>query len=182
MILFTLDSNCIIDLEERRPDAIALERLKEIWLTGSISIAVVSVSASENQPTGEAMADYAQFEAKLAGVGLESALELPPVMYWDFGYWDHCLWASDHTAQEIADIRDVLFPASLDHPPSDPSQNSSWRNQTCDVLVAWAHRHYGADHPVTRDQNFHRKRVALAGLGVSSIVSPTEALEIAGGA
>lgn len=182
MMCFTLDSNCLIDLEEGRSDAVVLEELKELWRSGQIDLAVVSVSASENQPTGTAMQNYGEFEEKLKRVGLDDARELPPVVYWDFGYWDHCLWASHESNRQISEIRGILFPASQHVPPDDPSQNSKWRNQTCDVLIAWAHGFHKADHLVTRDQNYHRTAQGLAHYGIQSIVAPKEALRIARGA
>jgi len=179
MKCFTLDSNCIIDLEERRPDAVNLDELKKIWGAGTIELAVVSVSASENQPSGQAMRDYAEFEAKLERAGLLNARELPPVCIWDFGYWDHMLWSSDETERQVDEIKDILFPGILHEPPKDSSENSKWRNQMCDVLVAWAHGFHKSDHLITRDANFHRKAQQLVDYGIHSIVTPEEATNLA---
>ena len=181
MKCFTLDSNCIIDLEESRPDAVHLEELKNLWRSGKIELAVVSVSASENQPTGQAMRDYAEFEAKLERAGLLNARELPPVGIWDFGYWDHMLWSSEDSEKQVNKIKDILFPEVQHDPPGDPSENSRWRNQMCDVLVAWAHGFHKSDYLVTRDDNFHRKAPHLVIHGIQTIVTPEEAVSIARG-
>jgi len=174
MKCFTLDSNCIVDLEECRPDAVHLEELKRIWGAGVIELAVVSVSASENQPACEAMRDHAEFEAKLKRVGLLRARELPPVGIWAFGFWDHMLWSSDKLEKQIDEIRDILFPGIQHEPPKDPSENCKWRTQMCDVLVAWAHGFHKPDHLVTRDANSYRKAQQLVNYGVHSIVTPEE--------
>ena len=179
MKCYTLDSICIIDLEESRPDAVFLDELKNLWRTGKIELAVVSVSASENQPTGQAMRDYAKFEARLGRVGLLNARELPPVGIWDFGYWDHMFWASEYIEKQVDEIRGILFPEVQHDPPVDPSENSKWRNQLCDVLVAWAHGFHKSDYLVWRDDNFHRKSQRLAKYGIQIIVTPEKALSIA---
>ncbi|WP_038247099.1 hypothetical protein [Ghiorsea bivora] len=179
MKCFTLDSNCIIDLEENRPDAIHLEELKTLWQSGKIEIGVVSVSASENQPSGESMHNYAEFEAKLTRAGLSNARELAPIGIWDFGYWDHMLWSSDESEAQLKEIKDILFPQSQYDPPDDFSTNSKWRNQTCDALVAWSHNFHKSDHLVTRDNNFHKKAQPLIKFGIKSIVTPEEAVSIA---
>lgn len=51
---FTLDTNCIIDLEENRPSAEYVRVIVEAWKNGRIALAVVAVSASENQKFGTA--------------------------------------------------------------------------------------------------------------------------------
>lgn len=181
MKCFTLDSNCIIDLEEGRPDAVYLNELIGLWHSGKVELAVVSVSASENQPNGEPMRNYADFEAKLENVGLLNARELAPVGIWDFGYWDHMLWSSEESEQQVDEIKDILFPGVQHDPPADPVENSKWRNQMCDVLVAWSHGFHKSDFLVTRDDNFHKKAQQLVNHGIQSIVTPQEAVSIARG-
>jgi len=179
MKCFTLDSNCIIDLEESRSDAVHLEQLISLWRSGQVELAVVSVSASENQPAGEAARDYAEFESKLEQVGILNARELAPVGIWDFGYWDHMLWSCEESEKQVDEIKDILFPEVQHDPPEDPSENSKWRNQMCDVLVAWSHGFHKSDHLVTRDKNFHKKAQELVNHGIDSIVTPEEAVLIA---
>ena len=179
MQTFTLDTNCIIDLEENRPNACHIIDLRGLWNDGKVDLAVVSVSASENQKSGQAMPDYATIERKLRGVGLEHARELAPVGLYDFGYWDHVLWGDDKTDAEIDEIRNILFPGSNGKPPTDIELNSRWRNETCDVLVAWAHRHHRSDHLVTNDTNFHKKASGLNALGIASILTPQQAVGVA---
>jgi hypothetical protein len=65
---FTLDTNCIIDLEENRPNAEHISKLVQAWKTGRIELAVVAVSASENQKGGNTSKDFAMFEEKLSNV------------------------------------------------------------------------------------------------------------------
>lgn len=176
---FTLDHNCIIDLEEGRSAASYLEELKLLWSAGIIELAIVSVSASENQPSGQALSSHAEFRARLGRVGLADIRELYPIGIWDLGYWDHMLWASETTEKQVYDIKNILFPNVQHAPPADPSANSKWRNQMCDVLVAWAHGYYQLDYLVTSDRNFHVKKDMLSKYGIHRVVTPEDALSMA---
>src|SRR5260370_40875468 len=116
-----LDTNCIIDLEENRPDALHLRKLIAAWKRGKIRLAAVAVSASENQPNGVARQDFADFETKLANAGLAGVDHLLPLGVWDFCYWDHSLWTSDDMAELESRIREVLFPGIQPSPPTNPN-------------------------------------------------------------
>jgi len=170
-----LDTNCIIDLEENRPDAFHLRKLIAAWKQGRLQLATVAVSASENQRTGFASPDFGEFEAKLASAGLAGVHHLLPPMVWDFFYWDHALWTSTEMAELESRIRDVLFPGIQPSPPTDPNENSVWRNRMCDVLAAWSCVHHKWECLVTRDGNFHDHKVELAALGLRELQYPADA-------
>lgn len=178
---FVLDSNCIIETEERRQHAEYLDELKRFWQEGDIELAVVAVSASENRRTGQAMSSYTEFEDKLRKVGLLEARELKPPMIFDFAYWDHCILSSDEIVEQIEIIEKIMFPGFSHQPPEEPLKNSKWRRQMCDVLVAWSHRFHKSDYLVTMDDDFHSKKHELAELGVNNIVYPEEAVKVARG-
>jgi len=172
-----LDTNCIIDLEDNRPDAGALRTLIAAWRGQQLDLAVVAVSASENQPSGVTSRSYSDFERKLDRVGLAGAYELMPFAIWDVCFWDHALWSSDDMAALEARVRAVLFPGVVMVPPTDVQANSKWRNQMCDVLVAWSCIHHNWPCLVTRDKNFHKHRAELLALGLVDIVYPAEAVQ-----
>jgi len=71
----TFDTNCIIDLEEQRPDYKYLTQIIDAWRNGEIELAVVAISASENQRQGRINKTYQHFLEKLAAVGLTGATE-----------------------------------------------------------------------------------------------------------
>ena len=71
MMSFTLHSNFLADLEQRRPDSAALRDSKKLCRAGKVDLAVVSVIASGNQATGGAMRNYGPFGEKLQRVGLQ---------------------------------------------------------------------------------------------------------------
>lgn len=172
-----LDTNCIIDLEENRPDARHLTILIEAWKNGLIDLAVVAVSASENQPNKVASSDYGVFEAKLKNVGLIEAHELIPLGVWDVFFWDHFLWSSEELELLVLQIRTILFPGIAPEAPTNIDENSKWRNQLCDVMVAWSCIHHNWTILVTRDENFHIHQASLAALGIEKILRPLDAVQ-----
>ena len=67
---FTLDTNCIIDLEEGSGEASALLRIVEAHSAGRIIVQVAGISASEGQPGGGYAPTFTPFRDKLQATGL----------------------------------------------------------------------------------------------------------------
>ena len=178
MVRLTFDTNCIIDLEEQRPDSKYLREIIDAWRNKKVEVAVVAVSASENQPHGRVNETYQQFEEKLEAVGLKGATELLPLAYWDVFYWDRALWSNKGMEDLEEKIRNVLFPGIQTEAPKSDKEARIWRNKLCDVLVAWSHAYHQWDVLVTRDQNFHKKKEGLSRLGVKQVMYPSEAVKL----
>lgn len=174
---FVLDTNCIIDLEEGRPRAVFLRSVVKVWRAGQIDLAVVAISASENLQREKSARDFSTFEAKLRAAGLSGVTILLPPEIWDVTFWGYGLW-SDSSMEDLANrIREILFPKSKELPPHDAQQNSKWRNQLCDSLVAWACIYHDWPCLVTRDKNFHCHANSLRDLGLAQILYPEAAVE-----
>lgn len=75
---FTLDTNCIIDLEENRQNSQNIKQIVQAWQAGEIELAVVAISASEKQRGGIYAETYDKFKNKLAAVDLSGVRELLP--------------------------------------------------------------------------------------------------------
>jgi len=173
---FTLDTNCIIDLEDnRQPNAEYVRKIVQAWKNGKIELAVVAVSASENQKSGIANRDFAEFENKLVNVGLDGAQHLLPLAKWDFVYWDHALWSDNDMERLEFEIRGILFPNISVKPPEAINQNSKWRRDCCDILVAWSHAFHKWDYLVTSDKNFHYHKDELKKVGINEVLYPKDA-------
>jgi hypothetical protein len=184
---FTLDTNCLIAVDEGRPEAEAVRALADAHAAGTAAVAVVAISASERQPGGGYIQNFGEFRARLAELGLAHLDILRPIMYWGFTFWDYSLW-SDAAVQALEKrIHEILFPnveflwedycraAGLD-PASTPA--GRWRNCKCDVLAIWSHIHGNRDVFVTSDGNFHiaAKKAALVALGARHIETPSDAV------
>jgi hypothetical protein len=172
-----LDTNCLIDLEENRPDAHHVRTLIGAWKKEQVELAVVAVSASENQPGGIASQDFGVFEAKLDNLGLAGVHYLLPLAIWDVVYWDHALYSSAEMEAMESKIRGILFPGIPTAPPTNIDENSAWRNRMCDVLVAWSCIHHQWECLVTRDKNFLDHHVELAALGLREVLCPADAAQ-----
>ena len=186
---FTLDTNCLIAIDEGRPEAAAIRALADAHAPGTAAVAVVAISASEKQQGGGYVQNFAEFRARMAALELAHLDILPPIMYWDITFWDYSLW-SDAAMQALEQqIHEILFPKveflwqdycranGLD-PASPPT--GRWRNCKCDVLAIWSHIHGNRDLFVTSDGNFHvaAKKAALVALGARHIEYPGDAVSL----
>lgn len=185
---FTLDTNCIIDVEDGRPSATFVRELVGLHGKNGINVAVSAIGASERQRTGGYAQNFAEFQAKLKTAGFDALELLPPLAYMDICYWDHCVMADENDPLE-RQIHEVLFPniefmwadyAKARGLPAD-ALDKTWRNTKCDVLALWCHIRHGGGVFVTSDENFHAetKREKLRALGAGTIALPQDALALA---
>jgi len=175
MVSLVLDTNCIIELEEQRSDATTLSRIINAWREGRIDLAVVAISASENQ-RGLLNETYDQFLKKIEAVGLGGASQLLPPLFFDVTFWDASVFADDDGGLDEK-LRDVLFPGMVLEAPKEERELRKWRNNLCDIYVAWSCIYHKWGTLVTRDENYHKKSEALAGLGLK-VLWPAEAAEL----
>lgn len=185
---FTLDTNCIIDVEDDRPSAPFVRELVSLHQKRGVNVAISAIGASERQRTGGYAQNFSEFQAKLKAVGLDSLELLPPLIYMDITFLDYSVWGDENDHLEH-DIHNVLFPkieflwmdyAKARSLPVDVL-DKNWRNAKCDVLALWCHVKHGGGVFVTSDSNFHAetKREKLGSLGAGTIAVPHDALVIA---
>jgi predicted nucleic acid-binding protein len=170
-----LDTNCLIDLEEGRPDAIHIKALIEASRNGLVQLAVAAISASENQRDGVPIQNYAVFEERLARLDLRDVQQLLPLATWDIGYWDHMLWSSVELDAQAQEIRASLFPNDSPASSLQDADAKKWRNRHCDAMLAWCCIYHGWDSLITSDQNFHKRQPELGRLGLGSVLTPEQA-------
>lgn len=186
---FTLDTNCIIAVDERRADASSVLDLAAAHFQGRASVAVVAISASENQKDGTPIEDFGQFSRRLETLGLGDLEVLPTLAYYGFAFFDHCVFASDAQIQRETQIHEILFPGiKLDWEnyckerqiSKDDFPDRKWINMRCDALAMWSHIAFGRDVFVTADEAFHQKgkKTALLALGAGRIEYPLTAARI----
>lgn len=174
MLSFTLDTNCIIDIDDNRPSAGSLRLLVDAHARREADVALVMVSASERQPGDTYLSTYADFNERVSGLGLGQLKQIPGLAYYDLCYWDHALFPSDACVVREKTLHEALFP-SIPFKWSDfalergvnPDDRTSptymkWRNAWCDRQMAWSHDHHSRDIFVSRDRNFAKLNVAPA--------------------
>lgn len=187
---FTLDTNCVIAVDEGRPEASAVLALAAAHREGEASVALLAISASEKQKDGTTLSTFTLFKERLAALGLGHLELLKPLAYFGFGYFDWCLFAGEESLAVEERVHNILFPGIPFHWPDycrengiDPQSSSvgtRWRNAKCDVLAYWSHVHNKRQVFVTSDGNFHqvgRKAALLSQFG-GRIATPTEASQL----
>ncbi len=184
---FTLDMNCIIDVETNNEISPFVLELVSLHGKNGINVAISKINASERQKERNYANNFSIFREKLAAIGFESLELLPPIAYMDITYIDNCVW-SDRSDTLEARIHDILFPGIQflwpdyvkAHKLPIDLPNNAWRNAKCDVLALWCHIKHGGGVFVTSDRNFHKKTKVkrLQELGAGIITYPKNALAL----
>jgi len=185
---FTLDTNCIIDVEDGRPSRPHVQQLVAVCRERGFPVGVSAIGASERKRNGGYAKTFSEFQEKLKAVGLDSLELLLPPAYADVSYCDYCVCGDENDPLE-RQIHAVLFPgipflwsdcASSQRGPDDVLFRK-WKNAKCDVLALWCHITHRGDVFVTSDLNFHAqtKHDRLQSLGGGAIAMPIDALAVA---
>jgi len=190
MLSFTLDTNCIIDVEEQRPSAPSVRALVEAHSDGRADVALVAVSASERQRGDLYLENYDEFISRVNQVGLGHLRVLLPMLYWDVGFWNVGVYSSKEMTALERSIHKSLFPSI----PFDWAEfaegagmaldaikaigRNPWRNAFCDRQMFWSHVYRSRDVFVTRDSNFQRKLSRSALFSQERILNPHEAVAL----
>src|SRR5436309_10519071 len=110
-MLFTIDTNCIIDLECVTGFAPPLRQLIAAHRLGDAEVAIPAVSASEVQQDGEYLQNFSQFERRLAEAGLEGLPLIHPIAYWGISFYGLGYSADDAMVELERKIHAILHPS-----------------------------------------------------------------------
>ncbi|MBP2471137.1 hypothetical protein JOF53_000009 [Crossiella equi] len=183
---FTLDTNCLIALEEERPEASAVRQLLARHRQGEAVVEFAATMAAETQTDGTVATSISSLLDRLAAASLEHIELIRPVMVLDLVYLDWCVPASEGDDNLLRQIHEVLFPTPFDYRDAVPDaldgeersrEESRWRNKRLDGLALHCHIRAGNHVFVTSDRNFTKatKRGPLAELGAAVILTPQDA-------
>ncbi|WP_406077286.1 hypothetical protein [Micromonospora sp. NBC_00858] len=186
MLTLTLDTNCLVALEENRPAASGVRALLEQHDAGLAQVRFAATTAAERRRDGEYLPNFGFFQARLKAAGLDHLELVKPVAILGLTYSDWCVVAGDHDHVELRRIHDVLFSSPYDYGQAVPADidevdrqkaEHKWRNRRLDGLGLHCHIRSGGDAYVTSDENFVKatKQAPLAALGAKLIFSPEEA-------
>ena len=109
---FTLDTNCLIDVEDGRPAAIYVKQILRAALDGIADVAMVASSASERQKDNSFLTRFEYFEHRRKVLGFDHVPIIHPLLRWDIGFWDQGLYASATSEARENLIYRILFPNS----------------------------------------------------------------------
>jgi len=187
---YTLDTNCIIDVDERRQDYLDVFKLVEAYNDNKIDLALVAAAASEKQKDGSYLESFRVFTERLKQLNFPDIPALPAITYWDISFWDKSILANEQMKETEKLIFETLFPkiaynwvSYANENGVDPKELKSsslgkkWRNRLCDVQAFWAHTHAQRDVFVTSDAVFRRLQKVPAFANVV-IATPSEAVAL----
>jgi hypothetical protein len=185
MVTFTLDTNCLIDVDEKRPARDSVLQLIAAADKGIADVAMVASSASERQPGGQYLKTFVAFKDRMQKLGFGSVKMLMPIAYQDLSFWDYAILPSDSQKQRERLIFETLFPdtpyswqeyaAANNVKEIDAPLAFKWRNKLCDAQAFWAHDDNRRDVFVTSDERFRMRLSTKKKFLTSTIATPIEA-------
>lgn len=169
---FTLDTNCMLAVDDERETAIHIKKVLQAHKLGLIELAIVAAAASERQQGNIYLEQYEMFEERRRTLGFGDAEVLQVIGRHDVSYWGHCLGSTDEWESRENQIYKVLFPNSeielkdfVSARGLDPDETTSeeyqkaygrWRNNILDAQAYWAHDHNDRDVFVTHDKAYKK--------------------------
>lgn len=186
----TLDSNCIIDLEQNNSTASHLEKLIQMHLCRVINLRVVAISGSERKRDHTYPSNLKEFKQRISQIGLGDVEILPTPCYQGLSFEGYSIHSGEKSRELEREIQQVMFP-TIEFDFMDFCKNrrlnldnkkarQKWINAKCDVLTLWSHIQFKGDILVTKDKDFHKKTVKprLITLGAGKILKPDEAVKL----
>ncbi len=200
MLSLSLDTNCVIALDEVRTDPTS-NRAAEAKTVRSLvnanaerkaDVALVAISASERQKDNGRLENLSTFKERLVSLSLGHLELLHPMLYFDVTFWDASLWSNEEMQVLERSIHEILFPNipllwsdycianGLDS--TVETRDRKWKNAKCDVQAFWSHAWHKRDVFVTSDDNFHKelKKPKLIALAGGHIETPASAAALVG--
>jgi hypothetical protein len=111
MLKLTLDTNCIMALDElRQPAASSLRHLLAAHAASTVQLRLVADSASEHQCTGTHLENFSQFQQRLTDLHLDHLEILPAPATLDVAYLDQMILVGNDEGLLLERIHAVLFP------------------------------------------------------------------------
>ena len=110
MMRFTLDHNCIVDLEEQRPAAADVRAITDAGKSCANTVCVPASTASERLPNGAYRTNIASFQEKLETLDLGHAELLFPLMRIGVGFIGLSVLSGPELEELEQMIHEILFP------------------------------------------------------------------------
>ncbi len=196
----TVDSNCLIALEENESTAPHWRELIELHERGDIRLQVCAISASERPRKKTTFAvdpnrtrNFNLFEQRLHEVGLRQAELILPLCYLDVAFFDKCLLGGSATILLDREVHQILWPTlpfeysvfeavvnanKLLNDEQKKAKLGDWLNHKCDTLAFWTHIFYGGGLFVSDDSVFNKsKKPSLLKIAGGDIVRPRDAVQ-----
>lgn len=190
MVSFTLDTNCMLDIDEGRPAAKHVLRLAAAHAAGEADVALAAVSASENQKTDKYITSFSQFKERASSLGLGHLNYVLGLVYLDLSFFDVSMFADPEGMRRDREIHEVLFPSipfewsrfaaenGLVQTDIKTKAGKKWRNAFCDRQIYWAHENGKRDVFVTSNLSDFKKLIGHPKFPNARIMTPQQAVDL----
>jgi hypothetical protein len=187
---FTLDTNCLIAVDDSRPEKDAVLGLLGAAKDGRADVAMVASSASERQVGGGHLTNIGEFRVRLEAMGFGHIELLKPIGTFSVSFYGFAVMPSQQQRKLQSDLFAALFPSveqtwseraaalGVDVADFTSPEGWKWRNRLLDVQAVWAHVNYGRDIFVTSDKNFSKRLTTDPQFSDLVIATPQEAVAI----
>jgi hypothetical protein len=179
----TLDTNCLIDVEEKRKGYKDILKIYDLHRGNKIKLGVVAVMSADKKIDGRPINNFSQFKKWVKKIGLKNIEIISTLAYnnnkmsfYNSGF----LYSGPELKKLERRIHKILFPELPFERPQSNLEIKKWRGKKIDVLMMWGHIWNKRDYFITRDKNFlkNHKKKALIKLGAKNILTPEEFLKI----
>lgn len=188
----TLDWNCVIEVEEDRPQAAFVRDLIDRHWKGQFEVALLAASASENSRSKRFPGNATMFVERVSALGWKDLPLVPMPAVIGLSYWGFCYYVKD--SEKFRRDMDALWRAIAPNVPQKPSDHLppgmtlsdgtiqsehlwKWRNTWCDVISAYSHVHERRDIFVTNNtRDFQNNLEKLSALGMRHIATPMQTI------
>ncbi|MBC8358349.1 MAG: hypothetical protein H8E54_05310 [Candidatus Aminicenantes bacterium] len=180
----TLDTNILIDLEEKRKGYKTILKIIELHNKKKLKINIPAIIASEKLLEDKHITNFHQFKDYLKTLGFKDVELTLPIFYVGMCYVNFCVVPGEDEIKLDHDIHKILFPnieseyrefcANRKFNPE--TIHPKWRRTKVDVQILWCHIFYKKDVLVTRDKNFKRHIDELSSIAKLVIMKPEEFL------
>lgn len=107
---FTLDKDCLIDIEDDRPAKPHVLALVAAAGDGRADVAMVASAASERQIGGGTLASIVPFHERMTALGFGNIGLLKPICYFDISFFNWYVAGGDPITGREREIFRALFP------------------------------------------------------------------------
>jgi predicted nucleic acid-binding protein len=186
----TIDTNVLIDLEEKRNGFKEINSLIELDNKKIVNLYFPAAIANEKYIDRKEIINFEVFNEYLRKIGLKKPKTLALLGYLGFNFFDEMfLFDEDGPEYQLAEkLIKILFPnfqrdykkfcIENVYDENSDAMHPKFRNIFVDSLILWCHIHYKNDILLTRDENFRKKTSVTKEFKDIKILSPKEFMEM----
>ena len=104
-----VDTNLIIDVEERRTHYSSVIKVRDLHDKGVLKINLPAIMASEKKVNGQIVSNYNLFKQYVESIGFTNTIDLRPPMYLGMCYLSYSILGGGEVTKLLNEIHDILF-------------------------------------------------------------------------